>query len=263
MMKTKQIWGLGLCLGSLTAAAGAETLAQRLLASYQPVQSVQCEIRKDTTSSAGQMRRLSRVYWRRVDQLHVDGVAPVRRRIVSDGATLHSYIDGDPKGYACPIPKLDQGWLISLRQIPGTPMDHLLRLGDAPEEELPAAAGFPVRRGYAMGRVYVALSLDASNRLARVEFFSGRDQQVRTGQYDYSSFQEPLPGVWIPLLHKASFEHEGERTEETTRVSGLAVNTALSDQLFSPATFFPGVTFTDNLDDLYGGKEVEAGRTSR
>lgn len=252
----------GLGLAALESHAD-DTLAQRLLASYQPVESLQCEIRKDTTSPAGQMRRLSRVYWRRADQLHVDGVAPVRRRIVADGTTLHSYIDGDPKGFASPITKLDESWLISLRQVPGTPMEHLLRLRDLPEEELPASAEFPVRRGYAKERVYVVLSTDASNRLARVEFFSGRNQQEQTGQYDYSSYQEPVAGVWIPLVHKASFQHQGERTEETTRVSNLAVNSALSDQLFSPATFFPGVEFTDNLDDIYGGKEVDGASRTR
>lgn len=257
----KRLSLLAPCLLALAApSAPGDTLAQRLVQSYEPVQSVQCEVRKDAASSAGQMRRLSRVYWRRTDQLHVDGVSPVRRRIVADGTNLHSYIDGDPKGYASPIEKLDEAWLISLRQIPGTPMEHLLRLGDAPEEELPATPGFPVRRGYAKGRVYVVLSMDDSNRLARVEFFSARDQQQRTGQYDYGAYQEPVPGAWFPLVHKASFENRGERTEETTRISNLAVNGRLSDQLFAPATFFPGVTFTDNLDDIYGGKEVEAGQ---
>ena len=41
-------------------------------------------------------------------------------------------------------------------------------------------------------------------------------------------------------------------SEETTRVSNAVVNQPIPGALFLPATFFKGVEFTDNLDDIYG-----------
>jgi hypothetical protein len=70
--------------------------------------------------------------------------------------------------------------LIALRQVPGTAMDHLQRLQGLAETNLPAAEGFPVRRGYDTGKTFVVLALDASNRLARIEFFATAKQQQRT-----------------------------------------------------------------------------------
>lgn len=250
-MRTRIVLLLAL-LSSAAPVTRAETLAERLIASYDGVQAVQCEVRRDSSAGGRMGRRLSRVYFRRPDCLHVQTVSPLPRRIVADGTNLYSYIEGDPRGYAAPIAKLDEKWLLSLRQVPGTPMDHLLRLRGVPEEELPATAEFPVRRGYLKEPVYVILSLDASNRLARVEFFEGSALGARTGLFEYGNFQEPLPGAWFPCLQKATLYAFGEETVETTRINQLAVNGPIPDNLFNAAPFFPGIAFTDNFEDLYG-----------
>ena len=239
-------------MAGLAASARGETLVDRLLASYDGVQSLQAEIRKDTKAGELEMRKLSRVYFARPDRLHVETFSPVKRRIVADGTNLFSFLEGDPKGFSRPVGRLDPDWLISLRQVPGTPMDQLLRLRGLPEQELPATETAPLRRGYQAAKTYVVLEAGSEGRLNAVEFFTGADLAQRTARFDYSAYTELAPGVWIPLLHKARLQQGGVESEETTRVSGAAVNQPIPDGLFLPSAFFQGVEFTDNLDDLYG-----------
>ncbi|MCZ7592988.1 MAG: hypothetical protein M5U15_13000 [Kiritimatiellae bacterium] len=56
---------LGLALAATSARA--ESVVDKLIASYDAVQSVQVEIRRDTAGGGGSMRRLSRVYFKRPD----------------------------------------------------------------------------------------------------------------------------------------------------------------------------------------------------
>lgn len=241
---------LGACVA--VGSASADSVVERIIASYDGVQSVQVEIRRDTAGPGGSARRLSRVYFRRPDQLHVEAVTPPRRRIVADGTNFYSYIDGDPKGYARPVSALDGDWLVSLRQVPGTAMDHLLRLRGSPEESLPGTEAFPTRVGIRVESRYVVLNLDSNGRLARVEFFTDPSQATLLARYEYENFQEAAPGAWFALLQKAGLRQGREETTETTRLTGLAVNQPIPDPLFSHVTFFTGVTFTDSLDDIYG-----------
>ncbi len=236
----------------MASAAGGETVVDRLLASYDGVQTMQGEIRKDIKSGDIDVRKLSRVYFARPDRLNVETFSPVKRRIVADGATFYSYMEGDPKGFARPVGRLDEDWLISLRQVPGTPMDQLLRLKGLPEQELPASEAAPVRRGYLAAKVYVVVEVDAQGRLSALEFYTGADRAQRTARYDYSAYTELAPGLWFPLLHKTRVTQGGVESDETTRISNAVVNQPIPDGLFLPATFFPGVEFTDNLDDIYG-----------
>ena len=226
-------------VGLLVAVMGAgtlraETVAEQLIAGYERVQSVSCEIRRDMETSARKMRWLSRVYFQRPDRLHVDNSAPLPRRIVADGTNFFSYAEGDRKGFSRPIAQLDTDMLISLRKIPGTAMDHLLR-----------------RRGYAAAKTFVVLSLDASNRLIRVEFFATAEQRQKTAQYDYSAFQEVAPGAWIPCLHKGVFNLGGVESYETTRVNNLAVNQAIPPKLFDHDLFFQKVEFVGSFEEIY------------
>ena len=236
----------------LAGSVHGETLVDRLLASYDGVQSLQAEIRKDTKAGGMDMRKLSRVYFARPDRLHVETFSPVNRRIVADGTNLFSFLEGDPKGFSRAVTQLDPDWLISLRQVPGTPMEQLLRLRGLPEQELPATEAAPIRRGYAAAKTYVVLEAGAEGRLNAVEFYTGADLAQRTARFDYLAYTELAPGVWIPLLHKARLLQGGMDSEETTRVSGAVVNQPVPDGLFLPAAFFQGVEFTDNLDDIYG-----------
>jgi len=240
---------LGLCFAA--GAAGAETLAEKLIAQYDVVQSLTCQLRRDTASAAGEMRKLSRIYFQRADKLHVDNVTPLKRRIVCDGVVFYSYIEGDPMGFSRPVNKLDEDMLISLRQVPGTAMDQLLRLRGVAETNLPAADGFPVRRGYDKGKTFVVLALDAGNRLARIEFFTTPALQQRTARYDYSQFHEVAPGVSIPCLHQAEFNVGSVAGRETVHVENLIINQPVPANLFQHALFFSGVQFTDRFEDIY------------
>ncbi len=253
-----QPWKSGLrvfpILGTALFFAGsatAETLAEKLCAQYAAVQTLQCQLRRDTEAAGGSLRKLSRIYFQRVDKLHVDNVSPLKRRIVCDGELFQSFITGDPKGFSQPVAKLDRDMLISLRQVPGTAMDHLLRVGGLAETNLPPVEGFPVRRGYDMGKNFVVLALDASNRLARVEFFATAAQQQRVARWDYSQFQEVAPGVAIPCLHQALITLGGAESRETVHVDNLVVNQPIPANLFQPALFFKGVQFVGRFEDIY------------
>lgn len=228
-----------------------QTLAQRLLADYDRIGSVSCEIRKDGETPAGTTRRLSRVYFQRPDLLHVDSVTPIKRRIVANGTHLYSYIEGDPKGFSRPISELGEDWLISLRNVPGSPVEHLLKLKDAPETELPAVDGFPVRKGYQTERLFVVLALDATNRLALIEFYNNADMAQKTAQYVYRSFQEAVPGIWLALVHEATLWAKGIEIKETTRISNLAVDQPIAPSLFVESNFFKEVEFVDSMDKIY------------
>jgi hypothetical protein len=241
-------------LVALLLAAGsarAETLAEQLLAGYDRVTSVTCEIRRNTESSAGSARMLSRICYQKPDRLNVENVAPLPRRIVADGTNFYSYIDGDPKGFSRSISRLDEKMEIELRRVPGTAMEHLLRLRGATETDLEASPEFPVRKGYDRGKAFTVLSLDATGRLARVELFESPAMKERKAQYDYAAFREVVAGVWIPCLRRAVWTAGGDRVHETVRVDNLSVNTPIAPGLFDPAAFFKGVRFADSFDAVY------------
>ena len=235
----------------LSNRASAQTLAERILASYDPVKSLSCEIRKDGEAGGRTMRMLSRVYYEKPDRLHVDQPAPIPRRIVADGTTFYSYIEGDPKGFSRPIEKLNEEMLINLRKVPGTPMDHLARLKGVAETNLAATAEFPERKGYDAGKVFVVLSMDTTGRLARIEFFATPQMKDKTAQYDYSEFQQVAGSVWIPCLQQGILNNAGVEARETVRVDNLSVNKPIPQNLFVAGPFFQNVEFVDSFDGIY------------
>lgn len=236
----------------LAARTGyGETLAERLLAAYDGVKSVSCEVRREMRSEgAPAVRTLSRVHWQRGDRLNVETVTPLPRRIVADGAALFSYIDGDPMGFSRPVDQLDPDWLLSLRKIPGTPTEHLLRLKGVAEEELPGTAEFPVRRGYQAERIYAVLCLDASNRLARLEFYRDAGRQDLVAHYRFIQFEEKA-GVPFVLRQEAVLRTGEVEAHETTQVLRLEVNQPQPGLLFQPDRFFKKVTFTGDMKEIY------------
>jgi len=249
-MKYQIVAGI-LALSITTLEGRAETLADQLLAGYQNIQTLTCELRKDVKAPGGGGRRLSRIYFQRPDMLHVDNATPLKRRIVADGRSLYSYIEGDPKGFFRPISDLDDDWITSLRNVPGTAMEHLMKLRGAEETELEPADGFPVRKGYQTERLFVVLSLDPQGRLARIEFYASSTMQQKNAQYVYSNFQEPVEGVWLSLLHEATLWMNDTEITETTRITNLAVNQPIAPSLFVPGNFFKGVDFVSRMEDIY------------
>ena len=238
-------------MAMLSNEALAQTLAERILASYDPIQSVSCEIRKDSEAGAGKMRMLSRVYYEKPDRLHVDQPAPIPRRIVADGKTFYSYIDGDPKGFSRPIEKLNEEMLINLRKVPGTAMDHLMKLKGIAETNIEATAEFPERKGYDAGKLFVLLSMDTTGRLVRIEYFTSPEMKERTLQFDFGEFKEVACGAWIPCLHKGILKVAGVESKETTRIDNLSVNQPLPTNIFVAEPFFKNVEFVDNFEVIY------------
>jgi hypothetical protein len=141
--------------------------------------------------------------------------------------------------------------LTNLRKVPGTAMDHLAKLKGVAETNLDATAEFPERKGYDAGKVFVVLSMDATGRLARIEFFATPKMKEKTAQYDYSDFQQVADGAWIPCLHQGIFNNAGVEARETVRVDNLSVNKPIPQNLFVAGPFFKGIEFAGSFEDIY------------
>ncbi len=251
----------------LTASvASADTLAERLIARYERVETITCDVRRDVSNEDGRLRWLSRVYYQQPDRLHVENHAPLPRRIIADGETMYQHSDGEPRGFRRAIAELDDRMLHGLRKVPGTAMDHLYRLQGTPEQVLdgdsdyPPVDGdsddgdrdsdYPLQRGYDAENVYVVLHADEAYRLGRLEFYTDSERTEMTGEIDFSAFEEVLEDVWIPLLHQGRFQVGGLENRETTRISNVTVNEPIPEHLFNAAAFFDNVDWVDRFEDL-------------
>jgi hypothetical protein len=235
-----------------TAATNTPPTQARLLCeAYENCRSVACEIRKTSSHGTNTVTLLSRIFYQRPDRIHVENFAPMHRRIVADGATLFYHEDGVPRGFSRPIGQLDTTWLASLRNVPGTPHDHLVHLRSTPEQALPPTAEHPVRVGYNTGKVFVVLALDTQRRPVRIEFFADATLQSRKAVYDYSRFQQ-AGNCWFPCLHKGLvFLPEGNTITETRWISNLQVDQPIAPGLFDPAAFFKEVEFVADFKATY------------
>lgn len=240
-----------LAMGLAVGAARGETVRERVLKSYDAVQSLSCEIRRDTPLPDGQtLRMLSRVYYQRPDRLHVENFSPVKRRIVSDGAVFRSFTEGAPRGFSRPVAELNEEMLRNLRMVPGSAANMLDVLSESTEVPLEPTAEFPVRAGYDNGKSFAVLSLDKSGRLARFEIYSSSAMTDLSTQTDFSAFQEVAPGVWIACLQQAKISLQGMERTETTRVDNVVANGEIPSSLFESAAFFPGVEFVDSFENI-------------
>ncbi len=234
--------------GNPASGQDKQTLAQTLLSSYANIQTVSCEIRK-TTSGEDTVRMLSRVYYKKGNYLHVDNFAPVRRTIIADGEKLYYHQQELPRGFSRPLTALTEEWLLSVKTVPGTPMEHLLRLENLAETPLPATPEHPVRAGYQAEKVFVVLSCDKEKHLAQIEFFATETMKTKTAQYNYSEFQEAGENCWIPCLHKGiMFLPDDQEIFETRRIDNLVVNGSIADNLFDWRLFFEDIQFTDDFE---------------
>ena len=245
-------WMAGMAAAWIAAGtASGEPVLERVLKPYESVQTLTCEIRKDTPLPDWEVIRwLSRVHYQRPDKLHVENFSPAKRRIVSDGTVFRSYADGSPQGFSRPVADLNEEMLLNLRMVPGSAANLLEVLKGVPEEPLEPTAEFPTRVGYDNGKSFAVLSLDGQGRLARFEIFSSKamvDLQIRT---DFSAFQEILPGVWLAGLQQSKVMLQGLERTETTRVDNVAANRELPVALFDAAAFFSGVEFVDSFEKI-------------
>jgi len=250
-MQNRSTAGVFMALALATGLARGEAVLATLLAPYETVQSLSCEIRRDTPLPNGQtMRMLSRVYYQRPDRLHVENVSPVKRRIVSDGTVFKSYAEGAPKGFSRPVTELSAEMLRNLRMVPGSAANLLEVLRDAPESPLEPTDEFPVRVGIANEKAFAVLSLDALGRLARFEIFDSAAMTDCKTRTDFSAFQEVLPGVWIARQQKSTLTVQGVERSETTRVDNLAANGEIPAALFEGSAFFKDIKFVNSFEEI-------------
>lgn len=239
-----------LCLvmasGIVQGRSGEESLAERLIKEDEKILTMRCDIRRETEVDGKRMTTLSRVWFERPDRLRVETVMPDARRIVVDGTAIHKWIGGQAEGVRIPLAEAPEGDLVQVRKTPGTVDEHLLRLRGIAETELPPAEGFPVRRAYKPPEPhpYTVLSLDATGRLARLEFFEREDAGTRLLRTDFEGWREVGPGMWIACLQKTDARgRDGTKVVETLRVSGLAVNAPVESSNFDVAVQAVGVRF--------------------
>ena len=248
-MRRMAVW---MAAGVLAAgAARGETVREHWLKSFDAVQSLSCEIRRDTPLPDGQvLRMLSRVHYQRPDRLHVENFSPLKRRIVSDGTVFRSHAEGAPQGFSRPVSELSEEMLRNLRMVPGSAANMVEVLEGTAEVAMEGTAEFPVRVGYDNGKSFAVLNLDEKGRLARFEIYSSPAMTDLSTSTDFSAFQEVVPGVWIAGLQQSKITLQGMERTETTRVDNLVANGEIPAALFESAAFFPGVEFVDEFEKI-------------
>jgi hypothetical protein len=219
-----------------SAYSGPEV--DRLLDGYSKIEAVSCHIRRTKTGNLGKMTFLSRVYWTNNDQLHAEGISPIKRRTIADGKTLWQHIEGDSKGFSRPVDELSEPMTISLRMVPGTAMDHLLRLKGFDETPLAADDAAAKQVGIQAGEQYVVLRFDAADRLIGLRFFKTSGMKELAARYDYSGFAEAAPGAWVPLAHELVVFGGDGSFSETVKVDRFVANQPLAESLFISSSFF-------------------------
>jgi hypothetical protein len=252
MKASKLLPAIAVCLTcSFPAFSGKEV--DRLLEGYRQIETVTCHIRRTKEGAAGKMKFISRVYWTNKDQLHAEGITPLKRRTISNGKQLYQYVEGDPKGFSRPIGTLSEQMTISLRMVPGTAMDHLLRIEGQEETTLPAIAGSAKRIGIQTENNYVVLLFDVQDRLTGIRFFKTEKMQDLTAQYDYRDFREVAPGTWVPLTHETHAHQDKQmKFQEIVKVDRLVVNKPIAESLFIASSFFDkDIDFVDDFAKIF------------
>lgn len=237
-------------LGANAVSAAEPTLAEKLCSSYTQVESVSCRVRKTSEVDGKTATLLSQVYYQRPDRMHVENIAPVRRRIIADGRQFYYYVEGMAKGFSCPLTQLEGEWSIMQKSVPGSAMEHILRLQGVPETPLDGTPDYPVRRGYVRERVFVVLSCDPAGRLARIEFFKTPDMKTKTAQVEYSDFRKVTDMCWLAGLQQGTAYFSANTVRETRRFDNFIINKPITAGLFDAAAFFPKVDFVDDFSKL-------------
>ena len=242
---------IGIPVNLLAEPKHEETLAQKLLRQYRQIESASCDVRRDVTTSEGSIRWLSRVHFRQSNQLHAANAAPLPRLIIADGTMMYQHQSGAERGFRRPIADLDINMRINLERVPGTLMDHLLRLEHVAETPLEASPDAPIRAAYAAEHVFAILEADEQLRLHRILFYDAGNHSQKTGEITSEGFVEVIPEVWVPMHHRATF-YVGENTvRERIRISNFQANILIPDQKFTPAAHFADdIEWVDAFDLL-------------
>lgn len=227
-------------------SVAADPLAERLICESGKIRTMRCDVRRETDLDGKRVTILSRVWFERPDRLRVDTVMPDSRRIVVDGTTIYKWIGGMQEGVAIPLAEAPASELVQVRKTPGTADEHLMRLRGVAGSELPPEDGLPVRRAFtpAEPHPYTILSLDAVERLVRIEFYEAAIRENRLLRTDFEGWREVKPGIWIACVQRTSAKgRDGTAVTETLRVSGIVVNEPVDPANFDVAVQAPGVRF--------------------
>lgn len=251
-MKTPKLILIGLIALVLVPSARAGEEVDRLLKGYSKIETVTCQVRRTKVGAAGKIKFLSRVYYTNKNQLHAEGISPVKRRTIANGKRLYQYVEGDPKGFSRPIENLSEQMGISLRLVPGTAMEHLLRLKGLEESELPNGGEAEKRVGIQTDKKYVVLLFDAQDRLAGIEFYKTAAMKDMIAVYEYRDFTEAAPGAWVPMTHQATIENDRMSFKETVKVDRFVANKPVAESLFIASTFFDkNIDFVDDFAKIF------------
>lgn len=251
-MKVPKIGLLALALLLFTSSVHAGKEVDRLLAEYANIETVTCQVRRTKEGAAGKIKFLSRVYYTNKNQIHAEGITPIKRRTIADGKYLYQYVEGNPKGFSRPIEELSDQMRISLQLVPGTAMDHLLRLKGKEETALPASEEAVKRIGIQTDTNYVILLFDAQNRLAGIDFFKTAAMKNKYADYNYFNFSEVIPGIWVPFSHQAKINNPEINFSETVKIDRFIVNNPIAESLFITSSFFDkNIDFVDDFAKIF------------
>ena len=136
--------------------------------------------------------------------------------------------------------------------VPGTAMDHLLRLKGLEETVLPNEDGQEKRVGIQTDNQYVVMRLDDQARLVGLQFYKTSEMKDLTSQYSYSDLKEVLPNVWVPLTHEAEIHNDNIDFKETVKVDRFTANDPIAESLFIPSSFFyKNIDFVDEFAKIF------------
>lgn len=224
-----------------TRAAG--NLPEQILASYDWIQTLSCEVQKDVSVPTGQSRKLSRFYYEAPNRLHVENVNTPQRTVIADGAYFYSYSSDDERGYSCRMDELPPELATTIRRIPGTAVAELAPLIGASETDLTPNRDYPIRKGYSLGQGFVVVSLNEKGQLARIEQFRDPAMKQLVSTTAYGAYRHVGPEIWLPCWQQTTRYQGRVRTEETIRLTNLYVNKPIASQMFTAGLYFPGVEF--------------------
>lgn len=241
---------LALLLFAVPVFSGPEV--DRLLKEYGKIETATCQIRRTKEGAAGKIKFLSRVYYTNRNKIHAEKITPIKQRTIADGKSLYLHIEGTPKGFSRPIDELSEQMTISLKLIPGTAMDHLLRLKGLDETVLETSTEAAKRIGIQTERQYVVLLLDPKDRLTGIEFYKTAAMKDQTANYAYHDFTEVLPNVWIPFTHEANICNDEHPFKETVKIDRFVANQPIAESLFIPSSFFDkNIDFVDDFARIF------------
>lgn len=245
---------LTLSLMSIAAFGGEEV--QRLLEPYEKIETLTCRLRRTRQTPAGEIKYVSKIYYTNQDQLHAENLEPIKRFTIANGKTLHQYMLGASKGFSRPIENLSPQMKLSLRQVPGTPMEHLLRLIDSPEKKLPPGANQEKRVQVDCDGKYIVLTIDEKNLLTKIDFFSDQTLQDVNATYTYRRYKEVLPSVFVPFQHDAELKVQSETITEILRIDLFEANKPIAPSNFDFKNFISNdIDFVDSFEEITQSNE--------